>query len=163
MSGYDIASKLDAFAHRRGFIEPPAYYIVGEFNLKERNGKSVYSDEAHLWCRECAEKLLKKAHRLMPKERREDHFICATDADNEDTCPHCMACGETLRGTVSSYCVEEELAHYTENPITPDSKINSRQAVELAMVMRAAGEDEEVLTVGRAALIAIAKAERPCP
>lgn len=86
----------------------------------------------------------------MPKEKREDHFICPTDADEEDTCPHCMACGETLDGTVSKYCVEEELAHYAEHPI--DRAVNPRQAVELAMILYAAPNDPAVISLGRSAL-----------
>lgn len=152
MSAYDIARALERFARDHGFVAPQAYYIVGMFNLKTKAGKSVYSDEAHLWCRDCAEKLLKRAHRLMPKARRADHFICATDADFEDTCPHCMACGETLQGTVSSYCVEEELAHYAEHPITDGERVNPRQAVEIAMVVSAAPDDDDALRLGRAAL-----------
>lgn len=148
--GFDIARKLERFARRKGFVPPQAFYIVGMFNLKDRNGKSVYSDEAHLWCEPCARKLLNRAHRLMPKEKREDHFICPTDADEEDTCPHCMACGETLDGTVSKYCVEEELAHYAEHPI--DRAVNPRQAVELAMILYAAPNDPAVISLGRSAL-----------
>lgn len=111
MRNFDIARKLEAFAEQHGFIVPPAYYIVGEFNLTDADGKSVYSDEAHLWCRACADKLLARAKKILPKSAHEDHFVCHTDADEEDSCPHCMDCGETLDGGVSSYCVGEEVAH----------------------------------------------------
>lgn len=151
-TGFDIARALERYARDKGFVAPQAYYIVGMFNLRERNRKSVYSDEAHLWCRPCAGRLLKRARRLMPRERREDYFICATDADGEDTPPHCMNCGETLEGSVSSYCVQEELAHYLDHPLSADSNINPRQAVELAMVLYAAPDDGDVLALGRAAL-----------
>lgn len=157
--GYELARQLEAFAERRGFVAPSAHYIRGEFSLKDADGNSVYSDEAHLWCEGCAEKLLAKAHALMPESEREDHFVCYTDAYCEDTCPHCMDCGETLRGTVSEYCLGEELAYYAEHPIAAGEKINPRQAVELAMVLSAAPENVEALAVGHAALAAIQVAE----
>ncbi len=70
-----------------------------------------------------------------------------------------MACGETLYGTVSDYCVEEELSHYDEHPITPGEIITPRQAINLAMVLSAAPENPAALVVGKAALAAIADAK----
>lgn len=153
--GYDLARELEAFARSAGFEAPTAFYIVGQFNLRDADGTSIYSDEAHLWCEACATKLLAKARQLMPLAQREDHLICPTDADGEDSCPHCMACGETLEGSVSAYCVNEEVAHYAEHPIAAGEGVNPRQAVEIAMILSAAPEDEEVLAIGRSALAAI--------
>lgn len=155
MDAYDMAFALERYASSKGFQAQQAYYIVGEFNLKAADGSSVYSDEAHLWCRPCGEKLLATAHALMDEAKREDHFLSLTDAAEEDTCPHCMACGETLRGTVSAYAVSEEVAHYQESPIGDDDEINPRQAVELAQVLSAAPDDTDVLEIGRAALACI--------
>ena len=152
---YDIARQLEDYAEAHGFVAPQAYFIVGEFNLTDGQGNGIYSDEAHLWCRSCADALLARAHALMPADKREDNFVCATDARGEDTCPHCMACGETLNGSISSYAVGEELAHYAEHPIEPGEAINPRQAVEIAMVLFAAGDSGEALALGRAALAAI--------
>lgn len=158
MDAYQMASELEAYAKRGGFVAPQAYYIVGEINLLDEAGNSVYSDEAHLWCKDCGESLLATAHALMPAEEREEHFLCPTDAADEDTCPHCMKCGETLDGSVSAYAVSEEVAHYTDYPITDDDTINRRQAVEIAMILSAAPDDDEVLAIGRAALASIARA-----
>jgi hypothetical protein len=159
MDAYQMAHALEAWAERSGLVAPQAYYIVGEFNLTDSDGNSVYSDEAHLWCRECADALLAKAHAILPPEKLEENFVCATDADNEDTCPHCMKCGETLDGSVSSYAVAEEVDHYREHPIGDDDVINPRQAVELSMILWAAPNDVEVIAIGQAALASIAKAE----
>ena len=160
MDGFDIARPLEAFAERSGFVAPQAYYIVGEFSLQNADGSSAaYSDEAHLWCRDCADKLLAKAHALMPSAERENHFVCATDPTGEDTCPHCRGCGETLEGSVSEACVGEEVAHYDDNPICDGDMVNPRQAVEIAMILYAAPNDPDVIAIGRAALAAIARAE----
>lgn len=153
--GFDIARRLEAYARENGFVARPAYYIAGSFNLRATDGTSVYSDEAHLWCEACATKLLAKAHALMRAEDREDHFICCTDAQVEDTCPHCMDCGETLEGSVSSYCVGEEVAHYAENPIRADDEINPRMAVEIAQILYAAPDDADVIAIGKSALTAL--------
>lgn len=157
--GYDLARDLERFASRNGFTAPPAYYIVGYFSLKDADGNSVYSDEAHLWCESCGEALMNKAKALLPQEEADDLMLCPTDADGEDTCPHCMECGETLAGSVSSYCVGEEVQHYQDNPIAIDATINPRQAVEIAMICYSAPDDPEVLAIGNAALGAIARME----
>lgn len=155
MDGYELARALEIFAEAQGFVAPQAYYIVGEFNLTDAEGNSVYSDEAHLWCRGCADTLLARAHAILPPEKHEDNFVCATDARSEDTCPHCMSCGETLDGSVSSYAVSEEVDHYTANPIGDEDTINPRQAVEIAMILYAAPNDADVLAIGRTALARI--------
>jgi hypothetical protein len=155
MDAYEIAAALEAFAEERGFVAPPACYISGSFNLLAEDGSSVYSDEGHLWCECCADKLLAKAMKLLPQEKHDDYEVCGTEAGNEDTCPHCMDCGETLAGSVSEYCVRDEIEHYSENPIEPDDEVNPRMAVELAQVMIAAGNEKDALDVGRAALVAI--------
>ncbi len=152
MDAYQVAIALEEFARTKGFVAPQAYYIVGGFNLKDAEGESVYSDEAHLWCKQCAEALLKKARSILPKSKARDHFVCSTDATNEDTCPHCMSCGETLDGSVSDYAVEEEIAYYLENPITPSDIINPRQAVEIAQILWQAGNDPRVVAIGKSAL-----------
>jgi hypothetical protein len=160
-AGYDMARALEQFASRQGFEAPTAFYIVGSFNLRDADGKSVYSDEAHLWCEGCAENLLAEAKELMSEKAFDDagHMVCPTDAIGEDTCPHCMKCGETLDGSVSEYCVEEEVAHYLEHPIDPGDPINPRQAVEIAMILSAAPNDKEVLKIGGAALREIKRME----
>ncbi|MAZ85841.1 MAG: hypothetical protein CML31_05460 [Rhizobiales bacterium] len=159
MDAFQMAHALESFAKQQGFVAPQAYYIVGQFSLKDAKGGSIYSDEAHLWCRECADALLSAAKPLLPEETQEDHFVCATDAINEDTCPHCMKCGETLDGTVSKYAVDEEVEHYEANPIGENDTINPRQAVEIAMILFAAPNDQDVLKIGRAALQQIEKGE----
>lgn len=162
MDASELAYALKTYASESGFEPQQAYYITGDFNLKDAEGASVYSDPAHLWCECCADKLLKRAKAILPKGKREDHEVWATEPSGEDTCPHCMDCGETLHGTVSDYCVKEELAHYAENPIDPEDEVNPRMAVELAQVISAAyGEDVEAATaLGRSALIAIARARQ---
>lgn len=153
MDAYKMAYELEAWAEQQGFVAPSAYYICGEFNLKSADGESVYSDEAHLWCKDCGTKLLAKAKSLLPAEKQEDNELYRTDATGEDTCPHCMACGETLDGTVSEYCVSEEVAHYREHPIGTGT-INPRQAVEIAQILVAVPDDKDVLRIGRAACAA---------
>lgn len=157
--GYELARQLEVCAERLGFVAPMAFYIVGEFNLTDADGASVYSDEAHLWCEACADTLLGKAKSLMSQASydRAGHMVCATEASGEDTCPHCMKCGETLSGTVSEYCVGEELAHYAEHPLEVSEEVNARQAVEIAMVLSAAPENAEALALGRTALAAISR------
>lgn len=155
MDAWQMACELEKFASSAGFTAPQAYYIVGGFNQKAGDGSSVYSDEAHLWCKPCADALLAKALPLLPEDEREDHFVTATDAAEEDTPPHCMKCGETLRGTLSSYAVDEEVAHYHEHPIGDGDEINLRQAVEIVQLLSAAPNDEDVLSIGRAALACI--------
>lgn len=162
LDAFDIARELEAHAERRGFIAPQAYYIVGEFSITAGDGSSLYTDEGHLWCQACATSLLAKALPLLPAERREDHFICPTDANGEDSCPHCMACGETLNGSISSYAVSEELYHYEQHPISPGEHVNPRQAVEIAMVLYAAPDDAEAIALGRTALAALSAAH-PLP
>lgn len=157
MDAYQVAYELERHASLAGFTAPQAYYIVGEFNLKAGDGSSVYSDEAHLWCKPCAEALLTKALPLLPEDEHEDHFVSATDAAEEDVCPHCMSCGETLRGTISAYAVSEEVAHYQEHPIGDGDEVNPRQAVEIAQILSAVPDDEDVLAIGRAALTCIAR------
>lgn len=163
MDSNQIATALVTFAEQMGFIAQPAYYIVGSFNLRADDGSSVYSDEAHLWCEDCAKTLLAKALPLLPERERDNHFICITEASGEDSCPHCMSCGETLHGSVSSYAVAEEVDHYHLNPIEPSDNINPRQAVEIAQILYAAPDDQEVLAIGIAALAALreTKGERP--
>lgn len=163
MDAYQMAHALETWAQRGGFVAPQAYFIVGEFNLKDPDGNGVYSDEAHLWCRACADELLARAKKILPAEKHEDHFVCATDADNEDTCPHCMKCGETLDGSVSSYAVEEEVDHYREHPIGDDDVINPRQAVEISMILWAAPNDPEVIAIGTKALSQINSSEEVDP
>lgn len=153
MDAHKMAYELEAWAEQQGFVAPPAYYICGEFNLKTEDGESLYSDEAHLWCKDCGTKLLAKAKATLPAERQEDNVLYRTDASEEDTCPHCMACGETLDGTVSEYAVSEEVAHYRERPIG-NGKINPRQAVEISQILVAAPNDKDVLRIGREACAA---------
>ena len=155
MDSYQIASALEVFAKEQGFVPPPAHYILGEFNLTAPDGTSLYTDEAHLWCEACAEALVAKALPLLPEAEREEHPIYRTDADSEDSCPHCRACGETLTGSISDYAIEEEIAHYSEHPINPSDTINPRQAVEISQLLWAAPSDERALKIGQAALEAI--------
>jgi hypothetical protein len=150
MTGYEIADALDKFAEEQGFRPADAYYIVGEFNLREPNGKSVYSDEAHLWCHKCAVKHLSRARRLMPRERRADHFICHTDARGEDTTRACMRCGKRLNYSLSKYGVESELEHFAMYP--PHAPIRGGEAWDIARIIEAAPDNEEALALGRAAL-----------
>ena len=49
------------------------------------------SDEAHLWCKCCADTLLEKARTILPGGRHDTHVVYATDATGEETCSHCMA------------------------------------------------------------------------
>jgi hypothetical protein len=165
MDAYQVAGALEAYAEAAGFVPPQAYYITGSFNLKDAEGGGVYTDEAHLWCECCADKLLARAKALLPKEKWAEHEITMTYPGQEDTCPHCMECGETLAGSVSDYCVGEEIAHYQDNPIHPEDEVNPRMAVELAQVIAAAYNEhvEPALAIGRSALIAIARARSPEP
>jgi hypothetical protein len=165
MDASELAFALESYARESGFEPQQAYYITGDFNLKDAEGASVYSDPGHLWCECCADKLLKRAKAILPEEKWEDHEVWATEPSGEDTCPHCMDCGETLDGTVSDYCVQEELAHYMDNPIDPEDEVNPRMAVELAQVISAAyGEAVEgALALGRSAIVAIARAREAAP
>lgn len=164
MSAYEIAAALETYAKESGFEPLQAYYISGSFNLEDAEG-DIYTDEAHLWCECCADKLLARAKAVLPEEDRANHEVLWTQPSSEDTCPHCMECGETLDGSVSEYCVGEELAHYAENPIDPEDDVNPRMAVELAQVISAAyGDDVEgAVALGRTALVAIERARAAAP
>lgn len=161
MDSYQIATALEAFAREQGFVAPPAHYILGEFNLTAPDGTSLYTDEAHLWCEACAEALIAKALPLLPEAEREDHPIYSTDADGEDSCPHCRACGETLEGSISACAVEEEIDHYSDHPIGPSDTINPRQAVEISQLLWSAPSDERARKIGQAALEAIRTTNNP--
>jgi hypothetical protein len=159
MDAYDASEALEVFAKENGFSAPQAYYISGSFHLKDEKGGTVaYSDESHLWCECCADNLLEKVKATLTKAECSDLEIRATRASCVDTPPHCMECGETLRGTLSDCCVEDEIAYYLANPIDPEDEVNPRMAVELAQLIWAAGDREDALLIGRAALVAIAHA-----
>ena len=166
MDAYEIAAALETYARDSGFEPAQAYYITGVFNLKDADGASVYSDPAHLWCECCADKLLARAKAILPEDKWEDHEVWSTYPGSEDSCPHCMDCGETLAGSVSDYCVKEELAHYAGEPIDPEDEVNPRMAIELAQVISAAYDEQDkaaAINLGRSALVAIARAREATP
>ncbi|NTF18230.1 hypothetical protein G6L37_07405 [Agrobacterium rubi] len=166
MDIYQVSAALEEYADEKGFQPAQAFYISGGFNLKDADGASVYSDEGHLWCECCAETLLERAKALLPQEKWEDLEVCATCPSNEDTCPHCMECGETLDGSVSGDCVKDELEHYAISPIDPDDEVNPRMAIELKQVLLGAYDEDDqaaALALGRSALEAIARSKEAAP
>lgn len=110
---YTLAYQLEAYARSKGFQPSDPYYIAGEIRAKASDGRSLYSDEAHLWCEECAEALLSYARPLMPEDEREEHFVCAVDSSGgEDSPAQCSECGKQLRYWPTNCCIGNELDFY---------------------------------------------------
>lgn len=108
---YDIVRALDPIAEA---VEVrPAHWIVTP------DGGSYYGDGGGEWCRACARAVLRHLRR---RDRRHRHeyaldggWVC-----EHDTPPHCAGCGVKLEATLLSYGALEELAHFRENPPSPD-------------------------------------------
>lgn len=150
---HEIEHALDAFAYGAGFRPGTPFYIVGEFNLTDGKGKSLYSDEAHLWCEPCADQLLALALPLLPSDERKDHFVCEADpSTGEDTPSRCMACGKPLDHVLTSAGVNYELNHYSTYPVTD---ISPAEAWGIARLVESEPENAEAIAVARAALDAV--------
>lgn len=134
------SSKLDAFATSNGFTAPSAYFITGEFNLVDSDGAILYSDEAHLWCRDCATATRNKAITLIGDQGEADHDIyMANTLYGEETPVYCSDCGEVLDHTLSSDGCILEIDHYEENP---SADITPREAFILARILDSAAMNE---------------------
>ncbi|WIW89594.1 hypothetical protein K3M67_06445 [Sphingobium sp. V4] len=149
MDARQIETRLDIFAKDAGIVPVPPYYIWGEFRI-ELNGKSLYSDEAHEYCRACADALLAKVLPLLPEDERDDHRVSATELNHEDTPKNCMICGALLDYALNEYGVATELNHYRAYPLTGD--LHPGDAFHIARMLEAAPNDRAVLRFGRNAI-----------
>ena len=149
MRARDLERTLDAFARAGGVIPARAYYIWGEFSLRD-GAEVLYSDEGHEYCRSCAEGLLAKALPLLPKDARCDHQVSPTELHHEDTCKHCIICGALLDYALNDTGVESELDHYRHCRFVID--LTPGDAFHIARMVEAAPADPAVLDLARRAL-----------
>lgn len=153
MTPWQIECALDDFARSGGFRARDPYYIVGEIKCTTAEGEELYSDEAHLWCEDCAKAILAKALPVLPRSERDLHLICMADVGSgEDTPSHCAACGHALDHILTEAGVEYEVDHYASHPV---DKISAAEAFGIARLVESAPTDKDVLAIGRAALRAI--------
>lgn len=111
------SDRLDAFAKDSGFDAQPPRYITGNFNIALHDGEILYSDEAHLYCADCATSLQRRAITLLGPQSEDDHFIyCADTSLGEDGPVYCATCGVTLDYQLTEHGCTTELEHYEENP-----------------------------------------------
>jgi hypothetical protein len=150
MDADEIQEMLDAFATEQGVVPADGYYITGSFNLTGPGGEKLYSDEAHEYCEECAEKLLAQALPLIPEDKRLDHQVCFTDLCGEESCANCAKCGKLLDYSLSSYGVASELDHFQQNP--PTGSLFGETAFNIARMVESEPNDETVLAVARQAV-----------
>ena len=157
MKAEDIETALDAYAHNAGIRPAQPYYIWGEFNV-EHEGQTFYSDEAHEYCKSCAEALYEKVLPLLPEDEREAHRVCQTNCDSEDTCKTCTTCGELLDYALNESGVESELAHY-EVELPNFVTLYPGDAFHIARMIEASPEHHAVLDIARKAIDLIPQAD----
>jgi len=136
---YAAAARLEAWASDKGLTPPGAYFITGFFNLKTPAGESVYSDEALNWCHECGSAQVAKIVALFPEAQQEDDQgdprLFSTDCADEDESVACAECCKTLRYSLSKYGVEEELAHFEDNPL--EGELTAEDAYAISKIITA--------------------------
>lgn len=156
---HKIKLSLDQFATSKGFEPEHPFYITGNFNIKRLGANALYSDEAHLWCERCANKLLAKAHALMPADKRADHIVCAADVSTgEDSPSACRDCGVSLDHFLTETGFDEEIYHYEKHK---PHKVTPNEAWCISRILWAAYSAEQeaaALTLGRLALAETEKA-----
>jgi hypothetical protein len=158
IGAYEIEKILDRYARDHGVRPEQPYYIWGEFRIAQ-NGQILYSDEAHEYCRSCAEALLDRVLPLLPSERRDDHRVATADCSAEDTCKHCMVCGALLDYGLNDWGVEHELEHYAAE-LPKRSDLSAGEAFHIARLLEAAPFNREVIAVARLALSRITTRSR---
>ncbi len=131
----ELSRALDEASRTLGFEAQPARYITGEFNIKLHDGNALYSDEAHLWCADCAHSLLRKVQLLEGPDAEVRKIWTADPSGGEDTHAHCMGCGETLDHRLNDTGIACEVEHY-EN--APSAAVNAQQLFCLARLADAA-------------------------
>lgn len=160
MDRHEIAYALEKFAEDAGFEPDQPFYIRGQFLVRAAQGISLYSDEAHLYCEECANDLWQKAFPFFSDEERKEIEVWASDSSYPVDSPSaCDTCRKTLRHCLSDRTgVDDELAHYDENPIELGEIISPDMAYCIAQIVASAYGDDDVraaIAVGESALAAI--------
>lgn len=150
MDANSIVATLDGYARANGVRPVQPHYIWGMFNI-EHQGDTLYSDEAHEYCEQCAEALLLKVLPLLSAEARDDHRMSATDCDSEDTCKHCMVCGKLLDYGLNSFGVRSELEYY-EIQFRDREGLPPGDAFHVARIIEADPTNPDVLTLATAAI-----------
>lgn len=152
-----METTLDSFARSGGIMPVRAYYIWGEFHIIA-DGETLYSDEGHEYCLQCAEALLGKALIHLPEDERDEHRVSFTELHHEDTCKHCLICGALLDYALNDNGVAAELDHYLSQPPSPE--LRPGDAFHIARMLEAAPADRAVLRIARQALRRIPRTRR---
>lgn len=150
MPGYEMAARLDRYAHAGGIRPVQPYYIWGEFCIRHK-GAVFYSDEAHEYCRACADALLARVLPLLPEEAQEDHRVSPASCSEEDTCKHCMTCGALLDYGLNDWGARHELLHY-EEALPRHASLPPGEAFHIARIVEAAPYDKAILALARMAI-----------
>lgn len=132
---YKLSSALDEASRAMGFEAQPARYITGVINIELHDGTALYSDEAHLWCADCAHSLLAKVQLLEGPDAETREIWIADPFGGEDTHAHCMRCGETLDHRLNETGIAYEVEHYED---APSAAVNAQQLFCLARLADAA-------------------------
>ncbi|AMK23237.1 hypothetical protein GG804_02050 [Sphingomonas histidinilytica] len=157
MQAREMEIVLDHFARSGGVAPVRPYYIWGEFRV-ETDGETLYSDEGHEYCRDCADRLLEKVLPHLSASERHDHRISSTELHHEDTCKHCLICGALLDYALNETGVAAELDHYVSHP--PSRPLRAGDAFHIARMLEAAPADHGVLRLAREALRRIPRKHR---
>lgn len=157
MHARDMEMTLDSFARSGGIAPVRAYYISGEFHIVA-DGETLYSDEGHEYCLQCAEGLLRTALVHLSGDKRDEHRVSSTELHHEDTCKHCLICGALLDYALNDIGVASELDHYLMHPLSRD--LRPGDAFHIARMLEAAPADRTVLRIARQALRQIPRVHR---
>lgn len=138
---FDLAKKVEALAAT--VVDSNPLWICtpcGEYETNNGND----------WCEDCAVPMFKHLRRK-DKRRRDDYFLDGNGRIESDTHRFCAHCGKWLRISLTSYGVEEELAHYLENGFNVADVPNEAYSIDLLMRAASWGGDsaEEIQTLAR--------------
>jgi hypothetical protein len=161
MKPYEIEAALDKFVTASGLEVPDPVYLTGEINLKTATGH-FYSDEAHLYCLRCAEKLLAEVRPHLPKGKRDEHRALNADPSlGEDTCSHCMVCGRVLDYVLTSHGVASEIEHFEEHP--PRAPVHAETAFHIPRLIESDPKNTTVMRIAEKCLGAIVAGTKSKP
>lgn len=150
LDGRNMARRFYVFARECGFEARDPFYIQGEFRATLADGTTLYTDEAHLWCEDCAKRLLGRYLAEVYGPYTDEHAIYPVDiSGGEDSPAHCRDCGETLDHLLTDYGVRQEVAHYEEYA---SADVNPAQAWELGCLLDSAPSEPSVMKIGAAHL-----------
>lgn len=100
------------------------------------------------WCKQCGMYMFRHL-RKKDRKRLKDYYFDGGFRTESDSHRFCAHCGCWLRISLTSYGVEEELAHYRENGVGSDEN----EAYALDILMRAVSwgseHEDEVMALAR--------------